>query len=81
MNFAVELETDQPSSTLIISTSNDRPDGVLYSTRAVILPHDVAKAIRIALQKGWEPSEQTQPFEIELDIGTPIDEINNNKLE
>jgi len=78
LSFAVELSSDQPTSTLVVVTTYDHPNSVWHD-KATILPSDVAKAIQVAIGHGWKPQEQSGSFEIAMQVGTPIDEINNNE--
>lgn len=61
--FAVE-KADVKGSILVVDTQMARPDNWLNEPSIVITPLHVAKIIRQALGKGWNPNQKAPPFEL-----------------
>jgi hypothetical protein len=61
LSFAVELEASG-QSVLVVNTDSARPDSWLGVKRGVVTPVVVERAIREALERGWEPTKSGSPF-------------------
>ncbi len=65
LTFAVE-RTEQPGSTLVVSLPWARPDNWLALPSGPVRPGVVARAIRVALSRGWQSASPGSPFKIDL---------------
>jgi hypothetical protein len=61
LSFAAELESLGQSS-LVVNTSVSRPDAWIEPSGVSITPNTVVRAIRRALQLGWQPEKSGNPF-------------------
>jgi hypothetical protein len=66
--FAVEHAAD-PGSTLAVTTNQPHPSNWIGRTPKAVLPSDVARAIRLALERGWTPRNPGSPFALDLSQG------------
>ena len=66
--YAVE-HADDPGSTLVVTTNQPHPSNWLGGTAKAVLPSDVARSIRLALERGWVPTRPGSPFALDLSRG------------
>ncbi|QNE18633.1 hypothetical protein F1D05_12835 [Kribbella qitaiheensis] len=66
--FAVEHAED-PGSTLAVTTNQPHPSNWIGQAPKAVLPSDVARAIRLALERGWTPMNSGSPFALDLSQG------------
>jgi hypothetical protein len=64
--YAVE-DYDRPGRRLVVTTDQPHPSNWLGRPAGPVLPAQVAQAIRIALQLGWDPSSTGAPFHLNQD--------------
>jgi len=70
LSFAVELEAGG-CQTLQVSVDVSRPDSVFNDGTGVITPAVVERAIRQALQQGWQPTINGSPKLLEVSLSSP----------
>jgi hypothetical protein len=66
--YAVE-HAGQPGSTLVVTTNQPHPSNWVGQSSEAVLPSDVARAIRLALERGWTPATSGSPFPLDLSEG------------
>jgi hypothetical protein len=66
--FAVE-RADDTGSTLAVTTNQPHPSNWIHRTPKAVLPSDVARSIRLALERGWTPTTPGSPFVLDLSHG------------
>jgi hypothetical protein len=59
----------QPGSTLVVMTNQPHPSNWVGQSSEAVLPSDVARAIRLALERGWTPASSGSPFPLDLSEG------------
>jgi len=59
--FAVE-DNDQPGRTLVVTTHQPHSSNWFDRPAEPILPAEVARTIRLALERGWNPAGRGAPF-------------------
>ena len=62
--YAVE-DYDRPGRTLIVTTNQPHPSNWLGRPARPVLPRQVARAVRLAVQAGWDPSSTGAPFHLD----------------
>ena len=62
--YAVE-DYDRPGRTLIVTTNQPHPGNWLGRPAEPVLPGQVARAVRLAMQAGWDPSSPGPPFHLD----------------
>jgi hypothetical protein len=68
--YAVE-DYDQPGKTLVVTTDQPHSSNWFGRPAAPVLPADVARAIRQALEHGWDPAGHGAPFLLDQSVGVP----------
>ena len=63
MTFAVEL-AEGGQSTLVVYMATPRPDNRVAPLKTSVTPATVERAIRQALEDGWQPARPGSAFEI-----------------
>ena len=64
--YAVE-DYDRPGRRPVVTTGQPHPSNWLGRPASPVLPAQVAQAIRIAVQLGWDPSSTGAPFHLTQD--------------
>jgi hypothetical protein len=59
--FAVEL-FDEPGTTLVVKTNQPHMSNWMGVPRSPVLPVHVTRAVRTALEQGWQPANPGKPF-------------------
>lgn len=65
LTFAVELEGGG-RATLLVTMDASRPDNWIMAEASIVTPSVVERAIGLALQQGWRPSDAGSAFELSL---------------
>ncbi|MGW0660807.1 hypothetical protein [Streptodolium elevatio] len=63
--YAVELE-GASGTVLVVHTGHAHPGNWLVLPSAPVVPSDVARTIRLALSRGWNPQAPGPPFMLDL---------------
>ncbi|MDK0522194.1 hypothetical protein OCT49_24590 [Streptomyces sp. ML-6] len=66
--YAVE-HADHSGSVLIVTTNQAHPGNWLSWPPQPVPPSDVARAIQLALSRGWAPTTAGSPFQLDLSEG------------
>lgn len=66
--YAVALE-DDPGAVLVVVTAEPHPGNWVGHRGSPVLPSAVARAVRLALARGWEPRVAGPPFRVDLSQG------------
>nr|WP_127469009.1 hypothetical protein [Streptomyces sp. B27] len=66
--YAVE-HSDHSGSILVVTTNQAHPGNWLSRPTQPVLPSDVARAIQLALSRGWTPTIDGPPFQLVLPAG------------
>lgn len=66
--YAVE-HLEHPGATLVVNTNQVHPANFLGRPSAPILPSDVARSIRLAVERGWHAESPGPPFLLDLSAG------------
>jgi hypothetical protein len=66
--YAVE-DYDRPGRALIVTTDQPHPGNWFGCPADPVLPGEVAGTIRLARERGWDPSETGAPFRIDQSRG------------
>ncbi|NUP31021.1 MAG: hypothetical protein HOU01_04820 [Streptomycetaceae bacterium] len=66
--YAVALEAD-PGAVLVVLTAGPHPSNWVGRRGSPVLPSDVARAVRVALERGWEPGVAGAQFRLDLSQG------------
>lgn len=67
--YAVE-DYDQPGRALVVRTDRPHPGNWLNRPSEPVLPGEVARTIRLAVERGWDPSSSGGPFVLDQSDGT-----------
>ncbi|GGT31803.1 hypothetical protein [Streptomyces purpureus] len=62
---------EEPGSTLLVRTGRAHPGQWLGGPGAVVLPGEVARAVRTGIAAGWRPERAGVPVRVELDSTPP----------
>lgn len=54
---------------LAVQLRRARPDNWMAAESVVVTPRDVAGFIRVAIERGWQPSEDGGTFVLSADVG------------
>ncbi|OXM57828.1 hypothetical protein CFP71_06020 [Amycolatopsis thailandensis] len=65
LSYAVELE-DARGAVLVVQTDHAHPLNYRGFPSKAVLPSDVEGAIRLALERGWEPTAPGAQFPLDL---------------
>jgi len=66
--YAVEC-LEHPGATLVVKTNQVHPANFLGQQSVTILPSDVARSIRFAVERGWHAESPGSPFLLDLSEG------------
>ena len=66
--YAVE-DYDRPGRALVVWTNQPHPNNWFARPANPILPAEVARTIRLALEQGWDPSRNGPPFVLDQSEG------------
>jgi len=62
--FAVEAY-DRPGRKLIVTTNRPHPSNWMGKPSTPVLPREIARAVRLAVGQGWDPSSRGAPFRLD----------------
>jgi hypothetical protein len=68
LTYAVEL-SGGAGKTLLVTTNQAHPGNWLHRPAPPVLPADVARTIREALEQGWTPDASGPQFHLDLSSG------------
>ena len=66
--YAVE-DYDRPGRTLVVTTNQPHSSNWLDRPAEPILPREVARTIRLAVERGWDPSSSGAPYSLDQSDG------------
>jgi hypothetical protein len=77
--LTVAVSSDVPrSSSLVATFATNRPDAWRFPGSTAVTPGDIAELIRLAIQRGWDPTKPGSAFKIDvrgLSASEPIDQV------